>query len=106
MNFFNVKNTFKSFNAILNRPLVYLFVVKASFVGVTPAKNDWQINVEWAEPNNHMERGGQNPPDPTNPIRPAPNRTNPSGFCVYFLFSRVQVEIPQICSGRFGYRVY
>jgi hypothetical protein len=31
-----------------------------------------------------LGRGGQNPPDPPNPIRPAPNRADPCGFCVYF----------------------
>jgi hypothetical protein len=29
-------------------------------------------------------RGGQNPPDPINPLRPAPSRPDPSGFCAFF----------------------
>jgi hypothetical protein len=31
-----------------------------------------------------VPRGGQNPPDPTNPIRPASNRPDPDGFYVFF----------------------
>jgi hypothetical protein len=40
------------------------------------------IGSSWGE--SVKARGGQNPPDPTNPIRPAPSRPDPGGFCAFF----------------------
>jgi hypothetical protein len=48
-------------------------------------------------------RGGQNPPDPTNPSRPAPSRPDPGGFYAFFRGFGLKITKPGRGGSGLGY---